>query len=157
MTQIPASTQPPFIRISSIVVGHWICALSEEILRQEAMSRDLGPNDDWPDDYDPNDLAMYRSVREWLSRAGVDGTVISEVSRKPIKFAVGVLVGYVRERQSCISKDDLAQLFRAYAEYVALCCALELPKEFEQLTSTGSAMPKYLLSILEFPRSESEQ
>jgi hypothetical protein len=48
------------LSIPPVAVRHLLVALEEEIDRQRRIAETLGENDDWPDDYDPNDLAMYR-------------------------------------------------------------------------------------------------
>jgi hypothetical protein len=94
-----------------------VSGLTLEIERQEAIGKVCG--DDWPDDCDPNDIAIYRSYRDWLiEQSGVD-VVIENVASKPVEFVMGLLPYFVRESRTVLSKAEVDAAARTFSQYAA--------------------------------------
>jgi hypothetical protein len=132
----------PKMHLPPVAIEHWISAIAEEVRRQEQFASvvNAAPDAQWPDDYDPNDLAMYRGFLEWLRSVKSTGAEVEDPRAGPISSAMIFLLHYVRVHCAQISESELGTLFRTYAEFVALSCALDLPGQLEQRTSRADAV-----------------
>jgi hypothetical protein len=146
----------PRVFFSSTAVRVLLRALEEEILRLEAIGATLTENDEWPHDYDPNDLALYRGLKPWLL-SGIDaGVSLDRPLSKPMKFLMMLVPPYVKEHQRSLAASEIDSVFRAYADYVAACGLMVLPSEREQLSSWSTWFERLLHNVLSFPRSTSD-
>jgi hypothetical protein len=141
------------VSISPVAARHLLTAMSEEIDRLNAIASSLGENDAWPDDYDPNDLALYRRWAQWLENASSTGGELADPATKSVEFLMTWLPLYARNKRDVIPPADMEVLFRTYAEYVASYCASSLPEELVRQTSRSAWMHRNLLALLNFPRS----
>lgn len=133
------------------VVGHLIAAVAQEVAELERVGRACGDN--WPDDYDPNDLAIYRGLLTWLSSGATDGiTIEGSLTSKPMEFLMLLVPRYVHNNRASISESDTAAIFRAYVEYIALLSLEQLPKILEYPRSSYTDwLKRRLLSLVNFP------
>lgn len=133
------------------VVGHLIAAVTQEVAELERVGRACGDN--WPDDYDPNDLAIYRGLLTWLNSRAADGVLIEgSLASKSMEFLMMLVPRYVRDHHASISESDSAAIFRAYVEYIALLSLEQFPKilEYPQSSYTNW-LKKRLSSLVNFP------
>jgi hypothetical protein len=137
---------PP--KVGALMIG----GLDAEISRQEAIGRVCG--DEWPDDYDPNDVAIYRGFRSWLKEhVGRDAVVDCDYTSKPARFVMGMIPYFVRQSIDQLSPADVEAAFRTFSEYVALACH-DLIKGQSAQGYPGNWMLRWHAAILEFPRKE---
>jgi hypothetical protein len=127
-----------------------IAGLEAEIARYEAVGAACGY--DWPDDYDPNDVMIYRGVRSWLlENTGCDAVIPGNFDAKPTRFVMGLLPYFVRERLDELSASDIDAVFRTFSQYVALYCG-EVFRDNAKLHSSAVDQALWFLSqVLEFP------
>jgi hypothetical protein len=128
-----------------------IVGLEREITRQDAIGAVCGDN--WPDDYEPNDVAIYRGFRAWLlENIGHDAVLEISARSKPTRFVMGLIPYFVRERFDELSAADVDAAFRTYSEYAALFCCDVLQDD----QALHSSMRKWALSclskVLDFPK-----
>jgi hypothetical protein len=127
-----------------------IAGLDAEIARQEAIGRVCG--DDWPDDYEPNDVAIYRGFRNWLQdHAGRDAAIHGEYTSKPARFVMGMIPHFVRQNIDRLPAADVDAAFRIFSEYVALACR-ELLKDQSAHGYPSNWMLRWHSAVLDFPR-----
>lgn len=112
------------MQLPPAVVRHLISALEVEVARLEKIADTIG-DDDWPHDYDPNDLALFRGGLSALRKTAESGGSQDWACNKPCRFMIGLLPGYVRSNLSSLSESDYSAVFHAYAEFTMKCC-LEL-------------------------------
>src|ERR687895_1959560 len=146
-------TQKHPIVIGPVAAQHLRKALREEIERLESCGKTLKPNDDWPDDYDPNDLSLFMGWDEWLAEAVVSGRRIDDPTLKQVELLMEFLPVYARKYGDSIPARDLEEVFRTYAEYVASFCASFLPEELVRQTSRTKKMQTHFQRLLSFPRT----
>ncbi|MGH8700705.1 MAG: hypothetical protein ACREVR_05950 [Burkholderiales bacterium] len=132
-----------------------IAGLEAEIKRQEAIGAVCG--DDWPDDYDPNDVMLYRGLRTWLlENAGRDAVIPSNFNAKPTRFVMGMIPYFVRERLDELSVSDVDAAFRTFSQYVALFCTELLRDEAALRSSRVDLAIRFLSKVIEFPRKSDD-
>lgn len=74
--------------------------------------------EDWPDDFDPNDIGLYQSVLTSLS-AGVDTGYDEQYWwGKPFRFFMAAMQRYCAQPNS-LSSDELTAIRQALSEYQA--------------------------------------
>lgn len=108
------------IHIPSIIFHHLVKMTEDELARQIAIDKSLGPDDDWPPEFDANDIPIYMMILEDLNAV---------LNRTKSAFPMGVnkftlfflllIPDYVRE--------NLADLTNA--QYVAMRELFEKHKE----------------------------
>ena len=126
-----------------------IRGLSAEIERLEAIGAVCG--DDWPDDYDPNDLAIYRGVRQWFEQHRSTGAELSEgFSSKPTRFVMAWLPYFVRTSAVSLSEAQVQAAARTYAQYVAHRCLEMLELQLER-SSARQEITRLLQNLVSFP------
>lgn len=103
---------PP--RVAEIIVE----GLQAEISRQEAIGAVHGDN--WPDDYDPNDVAIYRGYCEWLLQHPDRDAVEEYPFSKPTAFVFFLIPHVVRENLTRLSPSDIDATYCVFAKYVAM-------------------------------------
>jgi len=128
-----------------------IRGLSAEIERQAAIGAVCGDN--WPDDYDPNDLAIYRGVRQWFEEHRSAGAELIEgFSSKPTRFVMDLLPYFVRTSPTPLSEAEVQAAARTYAQYVAHRY-LEVLNHGREHTSEGEAIVRLMHNLISFPDS----
>lgn len=142
------------IHLSHNVVRHLSKAVQNEIACLERIGVKGG--DEWPSDYDPNDLAIYRSIRTWLDSANEPDLDAESLMTRPVQLAMDLVPHYVRNNLTAIARFELDELFRCYCEYVAMDCLIRLA---ESLKTPGSSNIRWietkLTSLLQFFRESS--
>jgi len=135
---------PP--QVAAIIIR----GLEAEIERQAAIGAVCG--DDWPDDYDPNDVAIYRGFRQWLlENIGRDAIIQSDFAAKPVRFVMGLIPFFVRNSIDHLSASEVDAAFRTFSQYVAQFCS-EILQDQVALRSSKVNWTLHLLSqLIEFP------
>jgi hypothetical protein len=127
-----------------------IRGLTREIDRQEAIGKVCG--DDWPDDYDPNDVAIYRGFRKWLEeRSTIDAVIDHDFGSKPVRFVMGLIPHFVRGSLEVLSELEVNAAARTYSQYVASRCRDMLVTKSEH-TSYRAEVLRLLESLIQFPQ-----
>jgi len=140
------------IELSPIAIRHLAKAVADEIASLEQMGQRLGPSEDWPHDYDPNDLAMYRGALGWFQANLDTGPQMVDASSKPMRFIMSLVPHYVREKGHSLSSAELDGLYRAYAAFVASTCLAILPEMLKYPHSTAAEeIRKNLSRLVDFP------
>lgn len=118
------------MQIPITLISHFQAAILEEISRLEEIWKICG--DDWPDDFDPNDIPMLISAHndlrsghaDWGVKQGTEhfegGTRTYEYSgwaSKSRRFVVASIPQYVRRHVDQLSLADYDLLFLFYAEF----------------------------------------
>lgn len=130
--------------------------LTREIERQEAIFKECG--DDWPDDCDPNDIAIYIEYREWLSEHSGETVTEEYPDSKPTAFVMALVPHFVRESIDSISQELLDAVGCTYAQYVSRYCLRQLeifPEAFADTKgrySVRKAVFRMLENVSQFPR-----
>ena len=144
------------IAISPSVVRHLLIAVNKEIGELERIGSSCG--DDWPSDYDPNDLAIYRNLRTWLASGAEQGLTILDsihASTKPIEFLMMLVPNYVRGNAATLEFVESSEIFRTYAHYVALVSLRMLPHALAHPNSSYTNwITRKLESVVKFPYPE---
>src|SRR5262249_16389951 len=97
------------------VLKHCLKAVRAHIETLEALVKQH--EGDLPEDFEPNDISMYKSLEEGLARSTTDGLEVSNMLSKPIRFMMALIPLYVRNSRSIISLHDYNALFRSYCEF----------------------------------------
>lgn len=126
-----------------------ISGLTKEIARLNAIGAICG--DDWPDDYDPNDVGVYDFFRRSLQEnPGQNAVVKMDNYSKVVTFCMALLPNFVRENLDTLSPADIESACRVYAQYVAHRCAAVL--ESHHKNSSDRKHVTYMLSeVITFP------
>jgi len=128
-----------------------IRGLTREIDRQEAIMEVC--DGDWPDDCDPNDVAIYRGFREWLEKHSETNAVIDRnFGSKPVRFVMGLIHYFVRDSPEVLSEAELNAAARTYSQYVASRCRDMLVTDTEH-TSYRSEVLRLLEDLIRFPQA----
>ena len=136
-----------------LALQHLLDAVRAEIERLESIHALLPEGADWPDDYDPNDLALYRGAVPSLEAGVRTGLRFDEPLAKPVRFLMMLIPGYAKRQGLALRADDLAVVHRAYCDYVAELCLACLPIALERPNSSYAEwIRRSLVSLLEFPR-----
>ena len=126
-----------------------ISGLTKEIARLNAINATCG--DDWPDDYDPNDVAVYDSFRCYLEGNPGRNTIVQwETYSKGTAFSMALLPNFVRENLNSLSPEDIESACRIFAQYVAHRCT-EMLENQEENTSKRKQVTYLLSQVIEFP------
>ena len=121
------------VHLSAEIIPHFEKAVREHLDWLESEAAKYG--DQFPDDFEPNDIALYRSLLVGLSQSTQTGVDIDRATfGKVFRFMMGLLPFYVKEHRNAISIADYNALFRAYCEFKLQEC-LELVAEPRELGS----------------------
>lgn len=131
-----------------------IAGLTEEIARIEAISDAC--EDDWPADFDPNDVGVYDSFRRFLEQNNGHNTIMEMKTHSKVdRFAMSLLPQFVRENLDELSPADIESACRVFAQYVAHLCLDALD---DSESSSARRDVKYLLSqVIAFPGIDNQQ
>ena len=126
-----------------------ILGLTQEIARIHAIGEICG--DEWPEDYDPNDVGVYDSFRQTLKKNAGESTILDLKNySKVVAFSMALLPRFVSENLSQLSTADIESACRVYAQYVAYRCAAMLENNYEHSSERRQVM--YMLSqVMAFP------
>lgn len=108
------------MQLAPDVVHHLMKALETEITRLEKIAETVG--DDWPDDYDPNDLVLFHGGLSELRETAEKYEPQELTCGKYFSFIMALLPGYVRENLANLPVFDYSLLFHAYTEFTIKCC-----------------------------------
>ena len=113
------------------LVPHIALALQEEISRLEKIAQVCG--DDWPCNFDPNDIGMFESAKKSLENGDVDWGVRQGVEMsngglcrpfsyavfmgKTVRFTMALIPGYVQRHLDQLSETDYNMLSHFYCEF----------------------------------------
>ena len=130
-----------------------ISGLSAEISRQSAIGAVCG--DDWPNDFDPNDAALYREYIEWLRSN--EGHLILEdnPNSKPVRLVFALIPHFVRERTGTLTSNDMESAFCIFNQYVVMRCLHMLETRSENASERRNIM-HLLGQVIAFPGRENE-
>jgi hypothetical protein len=142
------------LRFSAVFVEHLAKAVEAEVSALEKIGGSVCGKDEWPDDYDPNDLAYYRGVL--VEKQGRGGMNIDDPLTKPVEFLMKLIPRYARNNRSSIAPDDLAAIHDAYSRYVGSVCLARMPEILQQPSSSYVGQVEWLLkSLVDFPSAGS--
>jgi hypothetical protein len=103
------------LNISALAAIHIHQALLREIDRLERIHQECG--DDWPDDFDANDIWMLRQMLPHIP-VSTEGTVAVEYpSSKPVQFTMALIPGYLSTNRDRLSGAEVKALEEALADY----------------------------------------
>lgn len=95
---------------------HVIVAAEQELARLVAVQDEVG--DDWPADFDPNDIPMFMIALKELRVANSARTEEVNLSGKILWFLLAVLPDYVSANNKTLSPQEYAALKLVYARQV---------------------------------------
>ena len=142
--------------LPAVFVEHLARAVEAEVSALEKIGRSLRAEDEWPDDYDPNDLAYYRGALIELRKQARSGMDIENPFTKPVEFLMKLIPRYARENRSSIPPEDLAAIQDTYSRYVASVCLARMPEILQHPGSSYFGQVEWLLkSLVDFPSAGS--
>lgn len=104
------------LRIPSIARHHVVTACKLEKERIEAIQAALGDNDDWPADYDPNDIPLYAMILDTLEgMIECDGFYEADINGKVLAFVWIAVYEYLSQHAHSIPPIEFESLQWAYA------------------------------------------
>lgn len=112
MFEVPAS-----------VANHVAQALEDEVARLKAIYSECG--DDWPPDFDPNDIWFFEDMIPHFRSSGA--SVIVDPRSVTHSACVRLLWRYVRDRRADLNDADVNALFRIFARVMAFNVAPYVP------------------------------
>lgn len=126
-----------------------IAGLSAEISCQEAIGSSCG--DDWPPDYDPNDVSIYYGFKEWLlEHSGRVAVFDGNPRSKPASFVFSLIPHIVKENLSRLSTSDIDASYCVFAQFVTMRARQMLESHSE--TSSERRHVMWLLDqVISFP------
>ena len=80
------------------------------------MHRECGDN--WPDDFDPNDIGLFAGMLNVFGD-GSSAVKFEHIPSKSVGFTLALVPSYVRAHRAELSAEEISGLFRAYAQFVA--------------------------------------
>lgn len=126
-----------------------ISGLTEEIERLKVIGDNCG--DDWPEDYDPNDIPLYDYFRRFLEENSKGNTTLHcEKYSKAASFSIALLPKFVRENMNVLSSVDVESACRVYAQFVAYRC-VEMIENNSKNISLDKRIKSLLSSLIVFP------
>ena len=93
---------------------HVIVAAEQELARLMAVHKAVG--DDWPADFDINDIPIFEIALKALRLANRTRTKDVFLSSKPLWFLLAALPHYVSANNKALSSQEYAALKRVYAQ-----------------------------------------
>src|SRR5919108_1447198 len=105
------------MQLPPAVVRHLIKALEAEVTRLDKIADTIGDGD-WPHDYDPNDLALFRGGLSSLRETAARGASQEWACNKPCRFMMGLLPGYVGQHLASLPESEYSAIFHAYADFL---------------------------------------
>ncbi|MFZ6682237.1 hypothetical protein [Undibacterium sp. Tian12W] len=141
------------LTIPENIANLMILGLTQEIAQIHAIGETCG--DDWPADYDPNDVSVYDSFRQMLKKNAGKSTILDcKNYSKTVAFSIGLLPRFVTENLSQLSIADIESACRVYAQYAAHRCAEMLETNNEHTSERRQVI--YMLSqVMAFPGMDS--
>jgi hypothetical protein len=106
----------PMFTVPLAAMPHVIVAAEVELARLVAVERAVG--DDWPADFDRNDIPMFMIALKELRLANSTQTEEVFLSGKILWFLLDTLPDYVRANNNTLSSQEYAALKRVYAQQV---------------------------------------
>ena len=136
--------------ISPIVVQHGIIWLESEIMRLKAIQEECG--EEWPPDFDPNDIYMFESVLSELYDHSEYGYDEDHFDSKPFRFFVALIPEYVRTNFNSLTDEVRSALFRVYSETYIRICLSRVETHSQSPSFVDAQIMELGFAILQFPR-----
>ncbi|MFZ6746957.1 hypothetical protein ACO0LC_27330 [Undibacterium sp. JH2W] len=129
-----------------------ISALTEEIERLKLIGDSC--EDDWPGDYDPNDVPLYEYFRRLLEENPSGNTILHcEKYSKAASFSMALLPRFVRENMNVLSSVDVESACRVYAQFIAYRC-VELIENKHLKTFPDKWIKSLMFELITFPGTQ---
>ncbi|QUD86155.1 hypothetical protein [Phenylobacterium montanum] len=100
--------------VSQRAMPHLIALAEQEIARNRAIHEECG--DDWPDDFDANDIHVFEIMLESLLAVQGRGEAIVDFTGKPGWFLLGALPDYVKRLGPSLTNEDFSSLEHVYVQ-----------------------------------------
>jgi hypothetical protein len=137
--------------VSPVVIQHGIIWLEAETMRLKVIQDACG--EEWPPDFDPNDISMFESVLSELHTNSEYGYDEYNFYDKPFRFFIALIPEYVRAHFHVLTDEVRSALFRFYSETRIRICLHWIKTDSQSSPSFVDAQILELGSaILEFPR-----
>lgn len=104
------------LKIEPCVLGHLIKMIDDELARQISVNDGLDPDDDWPPEYDPNDIGIYQIIQKALRVAETDPQHHLELGHlKVLHFFLMIIPQYVQNNLDSLTFEQFC-IFRNLIE-----------------------------------------
>jgi hypothetical protein len=101
--------------ISAVAASHIHRALLAEIDRLERIHQEFG--DDWPEDFDPNDIGIFRMMLPYFASSSEGVLTIPHLTSKPVRLAMALIPTYVSANKCLFSAAEVKMLEAVLADY----------------------------------------
>src|SRR5689334_8355879 len=98
--------------VPKIAVPHLITALKQELARLRKIAET--DEDNWPEDFDGNDLPLFETALAALKYASEHQTEEVQISGKALVFMLFVVPGYVKANKSTLRAEEYQALKQVY-------------------------------------------
>lgn len=99
------------LKIEPCVLGHLIKMIDDELARQISVNDGLDPDDDWPPEFDPNDIGIYQIIQKELRLTESDPKHHLELGdSKVLHFFLMIIPQYVQNNLGSLSFEQFCIL-----------------------------------------------
>lgn len=106
--------------IPMIAIPHFIAALKDQVEREKEMAITYG--EDWPEDYDANDLPLYELILRKLEEAFTNQREEIGLSGKPLMFMFLPLPAYLESKGASLKPEErrvMEQILKSHNDELA--------------------------------------
>jgi hypothetical protein len=94
--------------VSALALPHLITAAKQEQQRLMALHQAVG--DDWPPEFDPNDIWLFDIIIQDLAAALENNRQEIDLTGKPLAFLLAIIPNYLAENRDRLSSEESQSL-----------------------------------------------